>query len=216
MRQTLILLASFVSLLSCNSGNKAKVLSDSTTKQQSSFKTSKTERQILVEELKQLQEVLVSNDKEKIAGIFSFPISKDSFDIYIEDSAFNEQLEKNDNKITRAMFIHFFTDISEGLQVDQLNMLFKKLNIDDLLHKDTLKYESVIEAEPCYPFYEVMVEKDLLTLTIGSNSNDDYKSKSVSEDEIPENDSSICEHTLWWIFTFDGKQLHFKEIAGAG
>ena len=54
-----------------------------------------------------------------------------------------------------------------------------------------------------------------MTLSVGTNSNKDFQSKNVSEDEIPENDSSICEHVLWWIFRFDGKKLHFEDISGA-
>ncbi len=114
------------------------------------------------------------------------------------------------------MFISFYRDISECLQIDQINQLFKKLDVENLLNKDNLEHEAIIKTEPCYHFYGVKIENKLVTLTVGTNSNKDYKSKSVSEDEIPENDSSICEHILWWVFTFDGKQLHLKEISGAG
>ena len=46
-------------------------------------------------------------------------------------------------------------------------------------------------------------------------SNKNYKSKILSENNIPENSSDICEHDLWWIFKFDGKKLHLESISGA-
>ncbi|HET9056096.1 MAG TPA: hypothetical protein VFN30_04535 [Chitinophagaceae bacterium] len=185
-------------------------------RQQTGTTENKTEREKLIEKLKTLQAVFASDNKQKIADIFSFPISNETVGIYIDDSIYNAQYEKNGNRTTRTMFIKHYRGISEILQIDQINQLFKKLNIDNLLHKDTLEYEAIIKTEPCYHFYGIKIDKDRVTLTVGTNSNKDYKSKSVSEDEIPENDSSICEHILWWVFIFDGKQLHFKEISGAG
>lgn len=217
MRLTLIFLIAFILLISCNSSDITKVASDTeTVNQQSDTTSNKSERQLLIEELKRLKAVFAFNDKEKIAGIFQFPISDTTVGIYIDDSTFNAQLEKNGGKTTRTMFIRHFTDISESLQIAQINELFKKIDIDRLLQKDTLQNEAIIKTEPCYHYYDVSVDRDLVTLTVGTNSNKDYKSKSVSEDEIPENSSELCEHVLWWVFRFDGKKLHFKNISGAG
>jgi hypothetical protein len=114
------------------------------------------------------------------------------------------------------MFTGTFAEVSESLQIDQINQLFNYLSIEKLLNKDTLEYDAIIKTEPCYHFYKVTVEKQLVTLILGMNFNKDFKSKSLSKDEIPENDSSICEYVRWWVFEFDGKQLHLKEILGAG
>lgn len=217
MRQNVIFLTIFGLLFSCNQSDKKMADRNSATiKQQYDTIATKSGRQIIIEELKRLQAVFESNDKEKIANIFSFPVSNGTIGIHIDNSNFKEQLEKNNNKATRSMFISFYRDISESLQIDQINNLFKQLKIEKLLNQDTIKYEAIIKAEPCYHYYGIKIENNLVTLTVGTNSNKYFKSKSVSEDEIPENDSSICEHVLWWVFTFDGKQLHFKEISGAG
>lgn len=205
-----------VTIFSCKNSDTSKVLSDTTAKQQTDTTETKSERQILIEELKRLQGVFASNDKEKIADLFKFPISNETVGIYIDDSTFNAQLDKNGNKVSRAMFIRFYRDISEGLQIDQVNQLFRRLNIDNLLQRDTLNHEAIIKSEPCFHYYGVTVENNLVTLTLGLNSNRDYVSKNVSEEEVPENDSSVCEHVLWWTFTFDRKRLQFKEITGAG
>ena len=215
MRQTLILMTLLGLLLSC-SNTDTKISTSDTTQHQSDTTTTKSERQFLIEELKRLQTVFASNDKEKIADLFGFPLSNETIGVYIDDSTFNAKLEKNGNKVTRAMFIRYYRDVSESLQIDQINQLFKKLNVDNLLQRDTLNHEAIIKSDPCFHYYGVTVENNLVTLTLGMNSNKDYKSKSASEDEILENDSSICEHVLWWTFTFDGKKLQFKGITGAG
>jgi len=204
-------------LLSCNQTDRAVIVKSKVTPEsQTATTNSKSRRQLLVDELMQLQVVLASNNQEKIADIFPFPIANETIGIYMDDKLFNEQLEKNGNKVTRSMFINSYRDISENLQIDQLNQLFTKLTIADLLKKDALEHEATIKTEPCYQYYHLKIEGDLVTLTVGTNSNKNYRSISLPEDEIPENDSSICEHVLWWKFTFDGNQLKLKEISGAG
>lgn len=217
MKQTFMFLAVIGLLFSCNTTEKKDASTETAIlKEQEDTTASKKERQILIGELERLQKVFSSNDKEKIADIFQFPVSSKTVEIYTEDDTFNAQYEKNDNKLTRAMFIHFFSQISESLQIDQLNELFKRINLNQLLQRDMVENEAVVKTEPCYNFYSVKVEKDLVTLTLGMNSNIDYKSKSVTEGEIPENSSELCESVLWWVFQFDGTKLNFKNISGAG
>lgn len=184
--------------------------------QQNNTIATKPERQIIIEELKRLQLVFASDDKEKIANIFSFPISNETIGIYIDNSQFNEQLEKNSNQVTRDMFNNFYRAISESLNIEQINQLFKTLETEDLLNKNYIEHEAIIKTEPYYHFYRVSIENKIITLVVGTNSNKNFKSKLSSEDDIPENDSSICEHVLWWVFAFDGKYLNLKEISGAG
>lgn len=217
MRQNIIFLTFFGLFFSCNQSDKKIANSESVSQTVRNDTTSnKPKRQIIIEELKRLQAVFLSNDKQKIADIFSFPMSNETLSIYIDNEQFNEQLQNNGNIVTRNMFTGTFADVSVSLQIDQINQLFKNLSVDKLLNNDNIEYDAIIKTEPCYHYYGVKIEKQLVTLTLGMNSNIDFKSKSVSEDEIPENDSSICEHVLWWVFTFDGKQLHLKEISGAG
>ena len=215
MKQHIFFLTIFGLLFSCNQSDKKIVDSDSTIlTQQNDTITTKSERQIIIEELKRLQAVFATNNKNKIADIFSFPISNETIGLYLEKGNFNEQLKNNNNKVTRNMFIGFYPNISEGLQINQINQLFKKLDVENLLNKDNIENEAIIKEEPCYHFYGAKIENKLVTFTLGTNSNKDYKNKSTS-DEISENDSSICEHVIWWVFTFDGKKLHFKGISGA-
>jgi len=210
MRQIYTLLVAIGLLFSCDNTEK----NNASLEKKTIITTNKKER--LIEELNRLQTVFASNDEEKIADILSFPISNETIGIYIDDNSFNEQLKKNDNKVTRTMFINSFREISESLQINQINLLFKKTNLNELLKQDTIENKVIFQTEPCYHFYGVKVEKDLVILTVGTASNDDYKSKSENEDEIPANSSEFCESVLWWTFQFDGKKLNFKNISGAG
>ncbi len=217
MKQNLIVLAIFGLLLSCNQATEKVTYEKTKIQTQPRYSIIiLTERQIIIQELKRLESLFASNSKEKIACIFTFPIYKESIGIYIDNANFQKQLEENNNKTSKSMFNDFYSDISMSLQFDQINQLFRKLDVENLENKQNLEHDEINKTEPCYNFYRVKIESNLVTLTVGSNSNRTYKSKSVSEDDLLENDSSICEYTLWWVFEFDGKQLNLKEISGAG
>ncbi len=214
---TFIFLAAVGLLTSCNSTEMTKVASETATVIQHSDKSaSKTERQLLIEELNQLKATIASNDKERIADIFQFPLSDTTVGIYIDDSTYYAQFEKNGNKTTRTMFVRFFPQVSESLQINELNQLLKNIRLDSLQQKNTLEREVHIKTEPCYKFYYIDVQGNIVTLTTGQSVNENFKSSTASEDEIPENSSEFCESLLWWVFRFDGKRLHFVKQHGAG
>lgn len=157
MRHTLILLMFLGLVFSCKNSDSSNVVKDATIKQQADTADPKSRRPILIEELRRLQTVLASNDKEQIASLFSFPLSNEIMGIYIDDNAFNAELNNNHNMLTRRMFIRFYQDISESLQIEQMNQLFRKLNMDTLLHQDTLHYAAIIKTEPCYKYFTITV-----------------------------------------------------------
>jgi len=212
MRRTVIILTTFVILVSCNNSEKTKITSD---KQVSEQISDTTKRQKLIVELQKLRQTITSNEKEKIADIFEFPLSDESFSIYIDDKSFNEQFKSNGNRTTRVMFLQHYEAISESIWLGQLKNLFHNIDIESLDHKDTLEYEAYIKTEPCFYSYKIELNKDIVTLRMNMNSNRNYKSKTLSEDDIPENSSEICEHNFWWIFKFDGNKLHLESISGA-
>jgi hypothetical protein len=113
------------------------------------------------------------------------------------------------------MFLEHYNAISESIWLEQLKNLFQFISIDSVEHKKTLEYEDYIETEPCFYSYQIELNKDIVTLRMKMKSNKNYKSKILSENNIPENSSDICEHDLWWIFKFDGKKLHLESISGA-
>jgi len=216
MRQTFIILTVIVMLVACNNSDTTKTKSNTQVAEQHTDTTQiKSERQILIEELKNLRQIVASNDKEKIASIFQFPLSDSAFSIYIDDTTYYEQFKANGNKTTKAMFMQYFKEISASILVDQVNNLFSDINVDSLLHKDTLEYDAYIKTEPCYYSYDIEVIKDSVTLSMNMKSNINYKSKKKSEDDMPENSGEICEHAFWWVFRFDRKKLHLTGMSGA-
>ena len=114
------------------------------------------------------------------------------------------------------MFLRFFPQISESLQFEELNQLFRIIKLDSLQRKDTLEREMLIKTEPCFKFYGIEVKGDIVTLTTGQGVNRNFKNHKASEHEVPENSSEFCESVLWWVFRFDGKRLRFVKQHGAG
>ncbi len=213
MRQLLLYLTILITIVACNTSDNRniKVENDPQLKV-----IPKNSRNILIEELKKLREIIVSTNKEKISEIFTFPISDKSLNIFLEDSIFNEQLKANDNKITKQMFLSHYKQISENIWLDQLTNLLQRIPIDSLLYKDTLELDGYNKKEPCYMSYRIEIIKDSVVLRMDMYSNKSYVTKNLSQEDIPENSSEFCEHSFWWNFYFDGTKLHLKNIEGAG
>lgn len=215
MKQVIILV--LIILVACNNSDTTKDTSKTQKEEQYTDTTkNKSERQTLIEELKRLQQIIASNDKEKIADIFKFPLSGTAFSIYIDDSVFQKQFKANANKTTKTMFLQYFKQICNDIWLEQLDNLLQLTHIDSLLYKDTLEYKAYIKYEPCFYSYQIEIVKNGVILRMNMNSNKNYKNKNSSENDIPKNSSEICEHSLWWVFGFDGEKLHFQNISGAG
>jgi hypothetical protein len=203
-------------LLSCNHADNTKASLDTTSFKQGNDTTqTKSQRHLLIEELKRLHAIFGSKEREKIADVFPFPLADTILSIYLDDSSYLEQFRKNGNKTTRALFIKYFPQVYRDLQLEQFNQLFKYIIIDSLNSKDTLVQEITIKNEPCYKFYHVYIDKDMVTLEFGTNSNKTYVDKSKkSEDD--ESFGDECEFVSLWLFHFDGTKLHFVKQMVAG
>jgi hypothetical protein len=215
MKQTILVLTVLITSIACNNPDTAKVKARQT--EQSIHSTeNKLDRNVLIEELKKLHGTIATNNKEKIAGIFEFPIVDTIFSGYVDDSSYYEQFKSNGDQTTKTMFLQHFKEISISMQFDQVNNLFKKINnVDKLLRKDTLREDTYIASEPCFYTYSIEVNKDMVVLRMDMQSNSNYKSKKASDDDIPENSSEFCEHSFWWKLKFDGRKLHVVNISGA-
>jgi hypothetical protein len=215
---TILISAVLLVCFSCNNAETSKTYSDSTVITGELAETgTKVGRQTLIKELEKLKVIFASKDKEKIASIFSFPVSDTTLGIYIDDSLYLEQFRNNNDMTTRNMFLQFFPKIYESLQIEEVNQLFKYIDPKALIRKDTLQHEAHIKTNPCYKFYSITVEGNFITLSTGSGVNENYQSPSLaSGDELQENSSELCEHILWWVFKFDGEKLHFVKQHGAG
>jgi hypothetical protein len=215
MKQTFISVV-VVLLLSCSNGDTTKISNDTAVKEKTDTTAATILRQKLIEELQRLRTIFSSNDRQKIADVFPFPLPDTTLRVYIDDSTYFEQLEKNGDKTTRAMFLHFFPQLYSSLQIDELNQLFKHISLTGLLQQNALEHEIRVTTEPCYKLYRVEVEQQSVILSIHSYSNENYISSSSPNDDMQENSSEYCESSFWWIFRFDGQKLHFVKIDAAG
>src|SRR4051794_21694379 len=99
MSKAFIILTALVMFFARNNSDINKVTGNAqAAEQHTDTAQNKPGRQILIEELKKLKQTIASNNKEKIADIFEFPISDTAFGIYVDDSIYNEQFRSNGNK----------------------------------------------------------------------------------------------------------------------
>jgi len=113
------------------------------------------------------------------------------------------------------MFINYFPQVYHDMQLDQLNQLFKYINVDSLNLKDSLVQEVRNSKEPYYRFYHIYIDKDAVTLEFGTNTNENYvdNTKKAEDDESFGDEREYA--SIWW-FRFDGKKLHFVKQMAAG
>ena len=213
MKATFILLTLLGLLISCDSSDTNKSTSDSV-HQDSDTLSVDSRRQILIAELKRIGSVFLTNDKTKIADIFSFPLVDTVFNVYVGDTTYFNDYKKNGDKITKDMFIQYYPQIRNDFSFADIHQVFNYLPLDSLMHKDTLSYDLKIKTERCYKFYNVYIDNDIVTLRFGSDKNDQYIDTS-KQTEDNEGSGDECEFASFWIFRFDGQKLHFEKQLSA-
>lgn len=202
--------------VSCSNTNGNKSFTDtSSIEAQSGFSNSASQRDLLIQELKKFKAAFASNNKEIITQLFSFPLSDTAFVIYADDSTYLNEFKKNGNKTTKTMFLKYFQQVYRSMQFDQINELFKRLDIDSLKEKDSLQNEVRSTNEPCYKFYHIYLEKDIVTFEFGTNTNENYVDDTIKTED-DEGSGDECEFASIWIFKFDGQKLYFVKQITAG
>lgn len=219
MRLMALSISAIVILCSCNNGSSTKEISDTTTTtttatpSRSEPVAPKVDRQTLIAEIRGLKEVFASKDKDKIAELFQFPIA-DTIGIPVWEDSYFKEYKANGDKTTRDMFNRYFPQIAETTLIDDINFLFKHIQHDSLQKTDTLETDSYQKTQPCFRSYQVTIENETVTLRIDMQSNREWVDPNPKEDEVADNFSEICEHSLWWIFKYDGKKLNLFQISG--
>ncbi len=213
MKLSGLFITSVIIVAACNNRTESGKFSDLNLQNaKDSSSVVRVNRTRLIRELKKLRDILSSGDKEKIADIFPFPLADTTLAIFVDDSSFTEQYKINGDKTSRAMFIRHFNEISDMLQLSQLNRFFQLINPDSLFLKDTLTREVRNKKNPCYNYYNRETEPELVKLSFGSNFNEEYKSSTTEAEES----SEYCEYTSIWIFRFDTRKLIFLKQIVAG
>jgi hypothetical protein len=214
MKATFTLLTLFGLLISCDSSDLNKNTSDSG-KRSSDTLPVDSKRQILIAELKRIGSIFLTNDKNKIAELFSFPLADTIFNPYVDDTSYFNDYKKNGDKITRDMFIKYYPQIRNDFSFADIHQVFNYLPIDSLMQKDTLSYDAKTKKEPCYKFYNIHIGNGIVTLHFGSDKNNQYIDTS-NKSEDSEGAGDECEYASFWIFRFDGHKLHFEKQMSAG
>jgi hypothetical protein len=175
--------------------------------------TAAAARTALIKELKKLHSTVVSGDKHRIAGLFSFPLPDSVANFFMDDSVYRQEVEKHTEGLPESVFLNYFDKIAAlNMDLEEFNKVFTYLDVNKLQHTDSLRYNAIVKTEPCYRYYSLQIENDsLVDVVYGINSNSDYVRKKEDEDES----DGACEHTTFWYFAFDGKKLRLTKQGGA-
>jgi hypothetical protein len=172
-----------------------------------------TPRMALVAQLQLMGQWLKSGDSHQIAQIFSFPVPDGLLTYFGNDTVFNAARARDSDATTAATFQQYFKEISYELGFKEFSRVFQRLQVDRLLHQDSIGYDAIKKKELCYHFYVIQIKDDsLVHITYGVNSRKDY---SGPETKDPDFDISLCEHDTFWDFVFDGQHLRFSKNSGA-
>jgi hypothetical protein len=203
----LLMVASVISMMACGGGAVTPAVTDSLP-----AVTGKTpgKREKLIAALEELAATFASRDPQRVASLFPFPVPDTVLQVYTDEPAFVEVLEKSGGKLTREIFVNNFTAISEAVMMPDIDSLFHTLPPAGLASGDTLEKTFIVPDQPCVKYYRMAVEGETVVLVSGITGNDQYTGDK-------ENSSSeMCETAAVWVFYFDGEKLVLKQAGVAG
>lgn len=211
MRSIFLVLISVALLFSCSNSSTEKQADDSDSAQ--SADDQKSGVRTVADAVNDLRIILESGNKTEIAALFPWPLADSVMPVYLDDSVFKKNYTAAGDKLTQNMFIRYYDTISKFTNLADIIEGFKYLPVDSLKYKNELNKEFRDNKEPCTRYYNIRIEEEEVTLTYGTNFNNDYKDpKGKTDDE----DVSGCEFASIWMFKFDGNKLKFYRYAAAG
>ncbi|RYE21094.1 MAG: hypothetical protein EOP51_16440 [Sphingobacteriales bacterium] len=170
-----------------------------------------SERERLIAVLQQFQKDMASRNKEAIASYFHFPIRNDLLVLSYFDSAFDKQIEQNNDFIPRSLFLAYFNAIYEDQEMRGFADLFRNLQLASLKDTAVKEIKAEIANKVCMHYYAITLENDTVTLEYGVYTNEAYTNK------FPNNPEMECaEYAGIWTFRFDGQKLIFDRHLVAG
>jgi hypothetical protein len=203
----LLMVASVITMMACGGGAVAPAVTDSLP-----AVTGKTpgKREKLITALEELAATFASGDPQRVASLFPFPVPDTVLQVYTDEPAFVEVLEKSRGQLTREIFVNNFTAISESVMMPDIDSLFRTLPPAQLATRDTLEKTFIVPDQPCAKYYRMAVEGETVVLVAGITGNDQYTGN--AEDSSRE----MCETAAVWVFYFDGEKLRLKQAGVAG
>lgn len=198
-----------VIIFSCNNANTDKQNSADTT--QNKTETSRT----ISDAISELKTTLESNDRDKIAGLFTFPIPDTIMAVYLDDSVFKKNYTAAGDQLTKNMFLTYYDTIARYTNLRDIIVALKSLPVDSLRYLGKIETDISAKREPCVAFCSIEVNGNDVTLKYSTIANDEYvKPKGSSEDD--ESEVAGCEYASFFMFVFDGNKLRFVRYAAAG
>jgi hypothetical protein len=193
------------------------------------------DRATLVQALKELRGRILSGDKVQTGGIFKFPVSSMAFSPHINDHDFPQQEAEHGDSITRDMFNAYFETIDANVDLNEFRKLFIYLNLDDLLTKDQIEFDTIVSPE-CFRGYIIEIEANtLVSINYGLSTMINYPRKkpedtarkghdpagraadtSGSDDPVDNPEPCWSPNDGTWEFIFDGKRLWFRDLSFGG
>jgi hypothetical protein len=172
----------------------------------------KPTRQALIAQLAQLRDRITSKDKQKIGELFQFPIPDSLISIGGMNTLLDSSLRAG-SLLSRELYDQYFdSTIAKVWNIDEFSKLFRYLDIKSLSGRDSLYHETVIATEPCYKYYQIIVEGDsVVHILYGITDNRNYTGKKTEDEE-----NASCDYATFWEFIFDGKKLTLIRQSAAG
>jgi hypothetical protein len=203
----LILTVSGLVVMSCGGGTATPAVSDSLPPV---VEKMPGKREKLIAALEDLAATFASRDPHQIASLFPFPVPDTVLQVYTDEPAFVEILEKSKGQLTREIFVKYFSAISETVMMPDIDSLLRTLPPAQLASRDTLEKVFNVPDQPCVKYYRMAVEGDMVVLVSGITGNEQFSG------DPEENSSEMCETAAVWVFYFDGEKLQLKQAGVAG
>jgi hypothetical protein len=187
-------------------------------------------RPSLIAQLKAIQRLLATGDKRVIARVLSLPVPFENGYSYFSDTNLDNELYNNNRMMTAGIFIRHFAGIDAQLRFDEYSRVFQELTIDSLMRRDTLERLDDRGNLECFRWYGIEVEDSMVYIRYGVKGyNPDYKpdkkdsaaqaaaGKAVdsaagkdgsADDDNNGLDDTTCNHSIFWVYRFDGRRLH--------
>ncbi|KIO76059.1 hypothetical protein TH53_17155 [Pedobacter lusitanus] len=168
------------------------------------------QRELIVAELKQMQQAFGDKDVNKIEKYFIFPLADSTLSIYEVNEDFDLARKSTGGNISRDLFVKNFNDIYDYFQMGGFSDLFKAVDLDELKSKQEVTSEHHVKDESCYTFYRISIEGDMVNLQYGTNSDQAYREAHPDEEEV------CGESAFNWLFKLEGNKLRFIKEMTAG
>lgn len=173
-------------------------------------KTGPSQRELIIAELKQMELAFRDKDVNRIEKYFDFPLADTALSMYEVNEDFDLARKVNGGKISKELFIKNFNDIYDYFQLGDFSDLFKAIDLAELKGKQEVTSEQHIKDEPCYSFYEISMEGNVVKLSYGTNTDEKYREAHPDQEEV------CGEAAFSWIFKLEGNKLRFVREITAG